>query len=397
MGGAVSTNLPRLLDEATIRKLAGPDFDEDAWKLCEKDVNGNVTREQFLAYTQYLSADLDKGYADGPSMCEAAAAGRVRTIQLQLENDEKDPNVSHSNYAGKTPMTTAAFQGHADAVKYLCFKGANVNIASDSGETPAHAAAENNQPDALRFCIDAHADLSIQDCRGFTPLHIAAQMASYECLHLLVEVDAPLNAQALHTDYCTPLSLAAREGQLESIRILVKGGADVDAPADRGGVTAAGVAARHGQCAALSELFKLGANACQGGHTNGSTPCHEAARWGQETALSIVLEAARKQANRGDRRARNAVNLGDALGFTPFYYAAESGQEQTAMMLIINGADINKASNDGSTPEVIAVANNNQNILKLMRERADSLAAAGKEKWDVALYSLLELSRLWPT
>jgi ankyrin repeat protein len=373
-----------------VRKLAGENWDDDAWRLCEKDDNGNITREQFLAFVQYKNTGLDRKYSEGPSMCEAAAEGRVRTLQLQIEADEKDPNLSASAFAGKTPMTAAAFQGHADAVKFLCFKGADVNVQSDSGEAAAHAAAENEQPDALRFCIDAGADLAMRDCRGYTPLHVAAQAASYNCLRLLIEVGAPLNAQAVGTDWTTALGLAASDGQLQSLQILIDGGADLNAPSDRGGCTAAALAARHGRHDELRALLAAGADVCQGGHgvdhASGATPCHEAAKWGQETSLAIVMEHARRQATLGNARARDLVNQGDAKGFTPFYYAAERCQMQTCMMLIMKGADVRKASHDGSTPEIICLAERGEDcpVLALMRERAPALAAAAKERWEVA-------------
>ena len=64
MGGAASVaSLPEVLDEPTVRKLAGDKFDEDAWKLAEKDANGNITKKTYLAVVQYKESGLDQKYA----------------------------------------------------------------------------------------------------------------------------------------------------------------------------------------------------------------------------------------------------------------------------------------------------------------------------------------------
>uniref|UniRef100_H0XD20 Ankyrin repeat domain 53 n=1 Tax=Otolemur garnettii TaxID=30611 RepID=H0XD20_OTOGA len=122
----------------------------------------------------------------------------------------------------------------------------------------------------LRFCLDRDSREIRTDHKGFTALHFAAQRGKLACLQILIEeynfpVDLPTNnsqtplhlvihrdnktmalpcisyllgkGAALNAQTCngsTPLHLAAREGLLGCVKVLVQSGADVHAQDDLG-------------------------------------------------------------------------------------------------------------------------------------------------------------------
>lgn len=65
---------------------------------------------------------------------------------------------------------------------------------------------------------------------GLTPLHVAAYMGHNQVILFLIQRGADPNAQTVRGE--TPLHLATRGNQVESMGILLRNGANVDAKAN---------------------------------------------------------------------------------------------------------------------------------------------------------------------
>lgn len=65
---------------------------------------------------------------------------------------------------------------------------------------------------------------------GLTPLHVAAYMGHNQVILFLIQRGADPNAQTVRGE--TPLHLATRGNQVESMSILLRNGANVDAKAN---------------------------------------------------------------------------------------------------------------------------------------------------------------------
>ncbi len=72
---------------------------------------------------------------------EVFEAEEMEIAKVLLEN-AAHPNVA--DFAGQTPLHTAALQGYVEIAKMLLTKGADPNIANEKGKTPVQAALYRN-------------------------------------------------------------------------------------------------------------------------------------------------------------------------------------------------------------------------------------------------------------
>lgn len=160
---------------------------------------------------------------EGVMPLELAALNGSAAILERLIKAGADANTA-LNASGDTPLMMASRSGKADAVKLLLDRGAQINTKEKWGDTTAlmWAVSERNR-DVVKLLIERGADVNVRTKfvpsatgRGFegaTPVEPRANQAAEE------------NASGL----LTPLMFAAREGDLESARMLVAAGAQVNA------------------------------------------------------------------------------------------------------------------------------------------------------------------------
>jgi ankyrin repeat protein len=131
--------------------------------------------------------------------------------------------------AGDTAIMLAARTGKTDAVRVLIEAGANLNAQEKWGGTTAlmWAVAERH-PDAAKALINAGADVNAR-----SSYVAAANGRGFEGRTPLANV-ADAKPADFASGWLTPLMFAAREGDVELARLLVDGGADVNAVAGDG-------------------------------------------------------------------------------------------------------------------------------------------------------------------
>ena len=67
---------------------------------------------------------------------------------------------------GDSALHFAAANGHLEAVKLLCEKGANVNRINEEDSTPVHVAAQRGNTDIIKFLNSNGGDISRRDSAG---------------------------------------------------------------------------------------------------------------------------------------------------------------------------------------------------------------------------------------
>ena len=157
----------------------------------------------------------------------------------------------------------------------------------------------------------------------------------------------------------SPVADAAMRADKESVRTLLKQGADVGA-AQGDGMTALHWAAERGDATLADMLLYAGANVGAVTRVGQYTPLHLASKSGSVAVVGALLKA-------GASPAAKTTNT----GVTALHLAAASGSAEVIKLLIARGADPNaKEAEWGQTPLMFAAALN----------RADAIAAllAGK-------------------
>ncbi|HVG53112.1 MAG TPA: ankyrin repeat domain-containing protein [Vicinamibacterales bacterium] len=159
---------------------------------------------------------------------------------------------------GVMPLQLAAINGSAPMIERLLKAGADPNAAlTPRGDTALMFAARTGKTEPIRVLVGAGANVNATESwGGTTPLMWAVSEGHSDAARLLVELGADINARSHYvaaangrgfegrtpvagrTDpkteefasgWLSPLALAAREGNVETVRILVNAGADVDA------------------------------------------------------------------------------------------------------------------------------------------------------------------------
>ena len=288
-------------------------------------------------------ANADAANAYGVTPLSLACINRSAPLVARLLEAGADPNAATS--MGETALMTCARTGNADAVTALLDHGAgNVNAREASrGQTALMWAVAQGHPDVARVLIGRGADVH----------------ARTESRSLLVSVGGrgDERARELPLGGFTPLLFAARHGDVESARLLLDAGADIDETGPDGAsalVTAS--FSGHGELAA----FLLGRGAEPNAAGAGYAALHTAVlRADARLVRTLMAHGAEPdiRLTAGSRvpRATNWWILpGSLVGATPFLLAAKYADVEIMRILAEYGADQHLPLRDGTTPLMMA-------------------------------------------
>src|SRR5262249_40508466 len=178
-----------------------------------------------------------------------------------------------------TPIWAASQNGSAAMVRRLLKAGANPNLALLSGETALMVAARAGSADAVSQLLAAGARAEARGTRGQTALMWAAAQRGAGVVRVLPAGGTDVRARSgtynevmavsahglleynrsIPHGNDTALLFAARAGDLESAKLLVAAGGDVN-DADAWGVTATVLAAHSGFGDVVAFLLEKGAD-----------------------------------------------------------------------------------------------------------------------------------------
>jgi len=159
---------------------------------------------------------------------------------------------------------------------------------------------------------------------------------------------------------------AARDGDRDAVRALLKQGADVNA-AEGDGMTALHWAARAGDAELVQMLLYAGANVKATTRLGAYTPLMMAAQAGHAPAVAALLAGG------------SDVKAASTTGTTPLMFAAQSGDPRTVTMLVEGGSDVNaRETAMEQTPLMFAAAYNRVDVVKLLLARGADITATSK-------------------
>jgi uncharacterized protein len=255
-------------------------------------------------------ADVNVAQIDGSTALHwAVERDDVEMVDLLIRAGAR---VTVRTREGVTPLQLAATNGSAPMIDRLLKAGADPNAAlTPAGDTAVMLAARTGKPEAIRTLVEAGANVNAKEnWGGTTALMWAVSEGHAEAVKVLLAAGADANARSHYvaaangrgfegrtpvagradpkteefaSGWLTPLMFAAREGDVELARILVGGGADINA------------AAGDGKTALALAIFN-----------------------GNYEAASFLV------ANKAD------VNKADAQRFTPLFWAVDRRNMETA-------------------------------------------------------------------
>lgn len=206
-----------------------------------------------------IDVDADRG--DGSTALAWAAYGDDEKAVDLLLRAGADANKA-SDFHGLTPLALACANGSSKIVKKLVAAGADPDKAQRSGETPLMTCANTGAVDGVRALIKAGADVNAKEKEDDqTALMWAVAEKHPEVVKVLVKNGANVEARSRikskpepyimemsldeniwPTTYpdttrwqeveggFTPLYFAAQQGDVDSARLLLDAGANIDAP-----------------------------------------------------------------------------------------------------------------------------------------------------------------------
>ncbi|HXJ58162.1 MAG TPA: ankyrin repeat domain-containing protein [Verrucomicrobiae bacterium] len=241
---------------------------------------------------------------------------------------------------GTTALMHAAVYSDVTALRLLLERGALVNVTNSAGATPLMRAAGDAKK--VRLLLEHGADVNVASSLGNTALMLAARPAdSHRAVALLIEHGASVNAT--NQFGATALMAAAAGGDEESVRLLLRHGANpnAQAAANPGGFILGGGrsplmwAAYHGDLTIMKLLMDAGADVNSEGALG--TPLAQAA-WADRTAAAQLLMGRGARVNQASQKD----------GYTPLHWAAssESLDPSLVKLLLSHGADPNAAGGE---------------------------------------------------
>lgn len=297
-------------------------------------------------------------------LVQGAASGSLTTVEIALNAGVP---VDGRSWHGDTPLVAATARRRLAVVDVLLRRGADPRLPSvrmpahfrdtDLGgaiarnpeaaeslgpltsvvsiDRPLHLAAKNGDVDIVDMLVDAGANVNDRITGRMTALMIASihghlpvvrrLLARNASVHLIADTRGPLQHGAFpgNTDGFTALAFAALHERMSIVQELAEHGATVD-PALAMGARPLHIAAANGHIWMVELLLDLGANvdAPMTGF-GGSTPLMIAAAAGQKAVVKLLLASGARR-DLEDERGWNASSFAESGGHPALAYELAS-------------------------------------------------------------------------
>jgi len=221
----------------------------------------NADHATLLSLLDRRDIDVNGSRGDGSTALSWAAYEDDEIAIDLLIRAGADVNVA-TDFHAVTPLALACANGNSGAVAKLLAAGADPNIANRGGETPLMACANTGAEEGIRALLKRGADVNAKEGKDDqTALMWAAAEKHPQVVRALVKnganvaarsrlvakpdpyiVEISLDQSIWGSNYpdttrwqeqsggFTALYFAAQAGDIDSARILIKAGADIDAP-----------------------------------------------------------------------------------------------------------------------------------------------------------------------
>ncbi len=372
--------------------------------LCNNiDVNGGHSRTRNMHWP----------YSEVPLIL-AVAKDKLDIVDLLIKADAK---LDISDQRGLTPLVTAARLGHLQCLKSLLLNRANVDYRSTSQmKTALISAAENGHFSCLCALLEAGASITLATTMGRNALIAAAQYGESKCLHEILKKASKSFINCTNQDGESALFLAAENGHLECVKLLLEYDSNVESTrndgknilmaaassgsaecveylieqgvilgaVDKTGNNALMYAAKNDNIKVMKHLVKHGMEVTSCNH-NQETALINAAGHSSPHIVEYLLKCGsyiNQQSRTGETPLMQAVkrnnieslktllkfsagiNIANSYGYHALMIASSLGDIESTKLLLCAGSDVNKQDLRGSN--AADVCRNNKDILRLL-------------------------------
>jgi ankyrin repeat protein len=355
------------------------------------DAAQNQDRETLQALVRQ-HANLDATQVDGSTALQWAAHWNdLESVKLLLR---AGANPKLGNRYGVTPLSEAAAVGNAAMIEALLQAGADAkSLTTADGETVLMTAARSGRPQPVKVLLDHGADINAKEnYRGQTALMWAAAERHAAVVKLLLERGADWKVRSLARDTSMPklsaassvtpmarggltaLHFAAREGDIETGRVMLDAGVDANLlDADDTSPLVVSILNKHYSFAKF--LLDRGADPNLA-DTRGRAALYAAIDLRNEDysalpsrkeddplpSLDLIGALLERGANPNSQLTKNlpgrsGMDSGDTTldaGATPLMRAARAGDHAAIGILLQHGADPKPATREGNTALLFA-------------------------------------------
>lgn len=303
------------------------------------------------------------------NLLEAVKNNETKLVE-QLLADGANPNTVDEDRFDAPVINYAASNNNLEMVKILVDAGADVNLGNEFKWQAIHAATRVKNVEIVSYLLDQGADV---DAKNFhsgdlrTPLLIAINNYDVEMIDFLLDKDA--NVDLGYRRY--PLHISAQMKQVDTLKKLLRRGANVNVVNYRDQFTPIFSAAEHDCGACIKELIKYGADPnAYLTKEDDVLPIHTAASWGKNDAIQALIDGG-SEVNKSPFGSKRS----------PLIFIAMDNNDVALDLLLQSGANpVHRSTNGRSALSYFAEHGNKTAVEKLIKNMANPCEVDSKEK-----------------
>ena len=267
-------------------------------------------------------------------------------------------NLNNLNDYGYTPLIYSLIENRTNIAELLIKNGVDCNCTfkddNDNVFSPLEWALLKNQSDIATLLINHGADIHHYCTAGVNSFLMAAQSGDNKNIQLLLNKGIPVDIKGLNKyEGQTALMFAANNSHLDTIKLLISYGADINATRNDG-ITTLMIAAKVGDQKSVEYLLQNGADINL--ITNqGADAFIYATQYGNVSCAELLLNAGAD------------INHMDKDG-TALHNATREGKYDSVKFLLEKGINYNLKNPEGETALDIAKTKDDKRIISILQK-----------------------------
>ncbi|XP_048522674.1 serine/threonine-protein phosphatase 6 regulatory ankyrin repeat subunit A [Dendroctonus ponderosae] len=307
---------------------------------------------------------------DRTPMHLAAENGHANIIELLA--DKFKASIFERTKDGSTLMHIASLNGHADCAMMLFKKGVYLHMPNKDGARSIHTAARYGHVGIINTLLQKGEKVDVTTNDNYTALHIAVESCKPLVVETLLGYGADVHVRGGKLKE-TALHIAARVKDGEKCALmLLKSGAGPNI-ATHDGNTPVHVAAKYGNLQTMLLLLEDGGDP-QYKNKRGETPLHLASRNCRPDVVTHLINYVKEK--KGESAASQYVNeltendesaLHYVCTVTKYEVETPNSDREVVKLLLENGADVKLHTKQHETAfHLVASAGNNDVLLEMI-------------------------------